>query len=1290
MSDMISVPKQEWAKLEDRARTLAREKSYLQLVNNLMNSLSEVPGLENTADAVVRLILDNLGGTNVALYYLIGSRIHYTDVYGERKVLEMVDDAMVRTVFEHREFVEEVRDFADTKMMTPVFTKASYWAMPLMVGEQLVGVLKTEGMLMSAAEVRSHLRPFFNYAALILKNEIESYLKFREAAQFAAIVQSTDDAIIGKTLEGVITSWNTGAETIYGYTAQEMVGRSIALLVPPGREDDVPGILARLKAGQHVEHYETVRRRKDGCDIHISLTVSPIQDATGCVVGASTIARDITERKRAEAELHRVNRALCMLSDSNQSLIRTTDETGLLNEICRIVIETGGYRMAWVGFAEHDEAKTVRPVAHAGFELGYLESANLTWADCERGRGPGGIAIRTGQPCVVRSILNDPVFAPWREEAVRRGYQSIIALPLTSEGQTFGALGIYAAEVEAFDAKEVEILWELAGDLAFGIVALRTRAERKLAEEALEKERKRMEVILSALDTGLSLINPDMTIAWVNPKTREMFPGREPVGQVCHVFYESRATVCEGCGTLRAFKDGKVCESEQLVPATGRWYYIISQPIKDKAGRVVNVLEGITDITERKRAEEALQVSEARYKSIIAVSNTGAWEYHLATDYLWCSPEYFSMLGYNVADFEMSGKANLKETWIDLLHPEDRDRAVNHFAEYLKNGSVGMYENYFRLSHKNGSWVWIWSRGQTLRTKDGDLTDLTVGTHIDITERKQAETAVIRAKEEWERTFDAVPDLIALIDADHRIIRANRAMAEQLGSTPGQVVGFYCHKAVHGMSAPPDFCPHSKLLASGKEERAEVVENRLGGTFDVSATPLHDETGKLIGCIHVARDITKRKRAEAALRQSEQRKTILNQIAHIFLTVPDEEIYAQVLSVVLQAMKSKFGIFGFIGTNGDLIVPSLSGEVWSECRVTGKSNVFPKATWGESLWGRAIKERKTFCSDGPFHTPKGHIRIEHFLAVPIVFGNTSIGLLSVANAERSYTKDDKELLESIAGSISPVLNAKTQRDSQEQKRQQAEEEIRKLNAELEQRVHERTAQLEAANKELEAFSYSVSHDLRSPLRAINGFATMLVEDCAKQLDEQGKHKLGIVRSEAVRMGQLIDDLLEFSRMGRQAMQPTEVDMGTLAQQVFDECAAQASGRKIQLKLHSLPPARGDAALLHEVWINLISNAIKYTRTKPVAEIEITGSVGDTELVYCVKDNGVGFDMKYVNRLFGVFQRLHSDADFEGTGVGLSLVQRIIVRHGGRVWAEGKINEVATFYFTLPKSAQVGP
>jgi light-regulated signal transduction histidine kinase (bacteriophytochrome) len=167
------------------------------------------------------------------------------------------------------------------------------------------------------------------------------------------------------------------------------------------------------------------------------------------------------------------------------------------------------------------------------------------------------------------------------------------------------------------------------------------------------------------------------------------------------------------------------------------------------------------------------------------------------------------------------------------------------------------------------------------------------------------------------------------------------------------------------------------------------------------------------------------------------------------------------------------------------------------------------------------------------------------------------------------------------------------------------------------------------------------------------------------------------------MGQLIDKLLTFSRVGRQAMQLADVDMAAMARHVFDECMRQASGRDIRLRLHSLAPAHADPHLLPHVWSNLVSNAIKYTRNTPAAEIEICGKLEGGELTYCVKDNGAGFDMRYVDRLFGVFQRLHADTEFEGTGVGLALVRRIIERHGGRVWAEGKVGEGAAFYFTLP-------
>ncbi|RPI28505.1 MAG: PAS domain S-box protein [Chloroflexota bacterium] len=234
------------------------------------------------------------------------------------------------------------------------------------------------------------------------------------------------------------------------------------------------------------------------------------------------------------------------------------------------------------------------------------------------------------------------------------------------------------------------------------------------------------------------------------------------------------------------------------------------------------------------------------------------------------------------------------------------------------------------------------------------------------------------------------------------------------------------------------------------------------------------------------------------------------------------------------------------------------------------------------------------------------------------------------------------------------------------------------------RVEQAKALLEAVNKELEAFSYSVSHDLRAPLRAISGFAQAVVEDCEPQLDEEGKRFLGLIQQNAHRMGQLIDDLLSFSRLGRQQLLESRIDMEAMVKAVFKELVALAPDRKIKLTVHPAPPAHGDKAMIRQVLANLISNAIKFTRPREEALIEFGYRPESDAKVgaYFVKDNGVGFDMQYVDKLFGVFQRLHSVTAFEGTGVGLALVYRIITRHGGRIWAEGQVDQGATFYFTL--------
>ncbi|MDB5813022.1 MAG: hybrid sensor histidine kinase/response regulator [Rhodocyclales bacterium] len=286
------------------------------------------------------------------------------------------------------------------------------------------------------------------------------------------------------------------------------------------------------------------------------------------------------------------------------------------------------------------------------------------------------------------------------------------------------------------------------------------------------------------------------------------------------------------------------------------------------------------------------------------------------------------------------------------------------------------------------------------------------------------------------------------------------------------------------------------------------------------------------------------------------------------------------------------------------------------------------------------------------------------LTVPLLAGKNCLGVMNIlTRPDAPANDDDMKAIKAVSSEIAIAL-----------------ERVRLLAS-----LAQRAGQLEAANKELESFSYSISHDLKAPLRAIDGFAAMLAERASDRLDDEDKRLLTVVRDNSETMRQLIDELLSFSRTGNARMTRASIDMTALAQQVFDSLLPPSGESGIRFSLAELPPASGDNTLIRQVWANLIGNAIKYSGGKAHPSIEISCQTGEAENIYCVRDNGAGFDMRNANRLFGVFQRLHGADEFPGHGIGLATVQRIVTRHEGRIWAEGWVNAGAVFYFSLPRS-----
>jgi PAS domain S-box-containing protein len=803
--------------------------------------------------------------------------------------------------------------------------------------------------------------------------------------RFRLMAETGRDIIFQLDLAGTIT-YVSQAVRLYGYAPEEVVSRPFANFVPP---EDLPraGEALHLIIGGESLSLELPLLKADSTRLAFGISATPIR-RDGKVVGLQGVARDISERKAAEAELLRLNRTMKALVDSRQATIMAGTESAYLDEICRVVVEDCGFSMVWIGYAENDPARTVRPVSQAGLGTDYLETVRITWGDDELGRGPTGTAIRTGRMTGCRNMATEPDFAPWRKQAAKRGYSSSLAFPLMKEGRAFGALTIYAKEADGFSEVEIKMLGELAEDLAYGIVALRERSARAKAERALRQNEAQLQTILNNLTEGLVVANLETDLFYWNPAAVAM-----------HGFAEAE----EGRRYLRNF-------------------------------------------------------SENFELSTIPEGNLPLAEWPMA-------------------------------------------RILN--GETLHGLEV-------RVRRLDRDWQRIFSYSGTLARDRQGKPLLAVMVISDVTERKMFEEALVRAKQEWERTFDAVPDLIAILDNKHRMVRANRAMAGRLGMTPEECVGLRCFSCVHGTSCPPDLCPHAKTMRDGREHSAELREERLGGDFLVTTTPLFDEDEMMIGSVHVARDITERKKAEEKIR-------------------------------------------------------SLNEEL--------KDNLF--------------------------------------------------------------------------------------------------------------QLDEVNRELERSNQDLQQFAYTAAHDLQAPLHTVASFVQLLRRRYQGILDEKGETFIAQAIEGTSLMQRLLQDLLAFARVGGGRLNLQPLPLGRVIDRVLLNLDKSIRDHQAEIIIaDDLPLVLADESQLLHLLQNLVANALKF-RGPEAPRLEIFSRDGRGEWIICVRDNGIGLDPQQADRIFLVFQRLHSRDKYEGTGIGLAICKKIVERHGGRIWVESAPGAGATFCFSLP-------
>jgi len=1115
-----------------------------------------------------------------------------------------------------------------------------------------------------------------------------------QQAMFALIVNSSEDAIISKNLEGIITSWNHGAEKQFGYSLNEITGKHISIIIPANLQNEEKEIFERIRSGNSVDQYETERIRKDGKIIQVSLTISPIRDLMGNIIGVSKISRDITEKKKLEDLLDKANR-LAKIGNWEADLIKGTvywsavtkeiheTETGYVPDLSQGVsfykegknrdritrcvqtcieqgtaweeelqIVTAKGNLKWIktiGNAEFKEGKCIR--FYGSFQdiderkkaEEELRQSELKFRRIFDSKMVGIIFWdENGDISESNDRFLEIVGYTWQDLKEGKLHWNQMTPAEYTELDQWGLKQIELTgvcppiEKEYFrkDGSRVSILIGAAtldkDSTAKGVAYITDITERKKAERKLRESEEFNRTILESSPDCLKVMDNEGRLVFMNKNGCDLMEVDDfnslKNKYWWNVWGEENKQIVKA--SVKKSLEGEPAHFEAFcatAKGTAKWWSVIVSPVAKTADGIEQIVSVSRDITKTKKLEDLLDKTNR-------LAKIGNWEADLIKGTV-----YWSAVTKEIHETETGYVPDLSQGLSFYKEGKSRDRITHCVQACIEQGTA--WEEELQIVTAKGNIKWIKTIGNA-EFKEGKCLRF-YGSFQDIDERKEAEEEIFKLNAELSKSEKRFK---GLVENSNDIIRLSDENFKPIYRSPNleRITGWSneeLEKQGDVMPAHPEdrerMAAFLKEIKSNPEKiipfhyRFKHKEGHYIWAEGSSVNMLHDESIK--GIISTFRDVTKQKQAEEKLRQSEiLYRTIASSIPGSGICLIDESYrYFLVEGDLLEKLGySRENLLG--NTIKDVLPPEVYADLLPD---------FERAYRGE------ICNRES--DNGIYST------ISRF--VPL--------------------KDEHNKVYAVMVVVLDVTELK-----------KAERTIAELNVGLEEKIKKRTEQLDNVNKELESFTYSVSHDLRAPLRAINGYARMLEEDYTSLFDDNGKRLLNIVQHNAAKMGQLIDDLLAFSRLGRKEIQKSQVDMTALAEEVLKEVIFVRADTEV--KLYPLHSIWGDSILLKQVLVNYISNAVKYSSKTEKPFIEINSTLSGNKVIYSVSDNGSGFDMAYVDKLFRVFQRLHSNEEFEGTGVGLAIVDRIVKKHEGEVWAEGKVGKGATFYFILPAKSEV--